>query len=318
MQPLRSPGVVAAIVFLVVLASCGISSSDSGAIADGESPPPSEERFEGVLSVDGEDRTFTLVVPPSQGALLPLVIAMHGGGGSAAQFENTSELTPAALAAGYAVVYPNGIESRGPLGLQTWNGGACCGRAVDTDVDDVAFISRLLELLERDYPIDPTRIFATGHSNGGMMAYRLACESSDRIAAVAANGTAMVVDDCAPTRPVPVLHLHSVLDENVPVGGGAGVGPETNEYPPLDATIGSWVAINGCPADPDEVTAEQVTHRTWGPCEADTVVELYLTDDGGHGWPGGQPGSRRGDEPSTAIDANELMLEFFSRFALPG
>lgn len=186
----------------------------------------------------------------------------------AAQFETTSELTPVALAAGYAVVYPNGIESRGPLGLQTWNGGACCGRAADTDVDDVAFITQLLDLLERDYPVDPTRIFATGHSNGGMIAYRLACESSDQIAAVAANDTAMVVDDCAPTRPIPVLHLHSVLDENVPVDGGAGVGPETNEYPPLDVTIGSWVAINGCRADPVEVTADQVTHRTWGPGEA--------------------------------------------------
>ena len=139
-----------------------------------------------------------------------MVIALHGGGGSGAQFEATSGLTQQADAARVAVVYPDGTA--GGLGLRTWNGGGCCGHAVAADIDDVEFMRQLIAHLTADYRIDRKRVYAAGHSNGGILAYRLACELPERIAAIAANAAAMMVDSCAPAHAVPVLHMHSRLD----------------------------------------------------------------------------------------------------------
>jgi polyhydroxybutyrate depolymerase len=98
--------------------------------------------------------------------------------------------------------------------MLTFNGGNCCGQAAATGVDDVEFTRRLLDELAAVVTIDPKRVFATGMSNGGIMAYRLASELSDRIAAIAPVSGPMGTKTCAPRRPVSVIHFHGTDDRN--------------------------------------------------------------------------------------------------------
>jgi polyhydroxybutyrate depolymerase len=280
---------------------------------------PSAQRIQETITVDGRERSYTLVLPPNHATAesAPLIVAMHGGGGSAAQFEASSLLTPKAEAAGFAVVYPNGTAS-GVLGLQTWNGGSCCGSAVMDNIDDVKFIRQLLDSLTPRFKIDPRRIYATGHSNGAIMSYRLACELPDHIAAIAPNAGPLMLPTCAPARPVPVLHMHSKLDASVPYLGGVGTGLSGVDFPSLETTMQRWTGINGCAPTPvDSSVAGRYTQVTWPNCRAGATVEYYLTEDGGHSWPGGEAGRPGGDPPSTAINANDLLLAFFGAHALP-
>ncbi|MFT3948095.1 MAG: PHB depolymerase family esterase [Agriterribacter sp.] len=281
-------------------------------------PPDTENiyRFSGSIKTDGIDRAYTLNLPPGyyESSGFSLVIAMHGGGGSSSQFENTSKLTEKADAAGFIVVYPEGTGA-----INTWNAGACCGSAVTNKIDDVTFISRLIDHLLANYKINPKKVYATGHSNGGMMSYRLACELSDKIAAIAPNSCTMVVnDDCTPSRPVPVLHMHSKLDENVVYTGGYGKGISGVYCPPLDSVLNVWSVNNGCTAPAQVmISNSRYTFKKWDQCSNNSSVHYYLTEDGGHAWPGGLPSTPNADIPSSSINANDLLWEFFQQYQLP-
>jgi polyhydroxybutyrate depolymerase len=279
-------------------------------------------RFSGTIIVDGLERTYLLNLPPayyeSQNPL-SLVIAMHGGGGTAEQFENSTGLTNKAKASGFIVVYPNGVKSTGLLKAQTWNGGSCCDYAVEKNIDDVKFISQLIDRLVADYKINPKRIYATGHSNGGIMSYRLACELSSKIAAIAPNSSTMAVTKpCNASRPVPVLHMHSVNDTNVPYKGGYGEGVSKSYFAPIDSVLNVWSKINSCGTKAQKVAENAgYTFFKWSDCLNQVNINYYLTKDGGHAWPGGSAGSVMGDTPSRVINANDLLWEFFQQYQLP-
>jgi polyhydroxybutyrate depolymerase len=307
---------LAASLALVTMAGCG-GGSDTPAPTE---PAKVYRHQDQTLTVDPRARTYTLVLPPNYfdagTGNVPLVIAMHGGGGSAAQFESTSLLTTKANASNFAVVYPNGT-SDGGLGLNTWNAGSCCGSAVSNQVNDVNFIRQLINELASRYRINTQRIYATGHSNGGMMSHRLACELSDRIAAVAPNAAALVVT-CNASRPVPVLMMHSKLDRNVPLQGGVGVGLSGVPYPPMTTATQRWTGLNACASPSNTTTVSAAWSReVWSGCAGNANVELLLTEDGGHSWPGGLPGSANGDPTSKVINANDELWAFFGRYALP-
>lgn len=282
--------------------------------------PVHQYRFSGTLNVDGRTRTYVLQLPPgyyntSEG--VPLVIALHGTGGTGAQFEYDYRFSEKAAGAGFAVVYPDGIKSDGFLGIRTWNAGGCCDYAMEQQVDDVGFINTLLDRLTAGYRFDSRRVYAAGMSNGGMMAYRLACELPHRITAIAAVSCSMMVNgDCTPSRAVPVLHIHSVLDNKIPYYGGTGIGGYY--FPPVDSVLSNWALKNGCTAAP-QVLEDNGRYRLteWSSCADGTVVRCYLTQDGGHAWPGGIKSRPRADEPSSALDANDVIWEFFQRFSLP-
>ncbi len=269
------------------------------------------------LAWDNLNRSYLLHLPetynPSEE--IPLVIAMHGGFGNAFNLQNQSQLSVKADEENFIVVYPEGLEG-GVFNIRTWNAGWCCGHASATDVDDLGFVNTLLDTLIENYAVDTQRIYATGMSNGGFMSYRLACELSDRIAAIAPVAASMSMVNCSPSNPVPVLDFHSYLDTNVPYLGGLGTGPSTHYSPPLDSVLNVWSEINACEISNDTLAHnDQYTHIQWSTCSCNFLVEQIITTDGGHSWPGGQA-TPLGDPTSEFVHANDVMWSFFENFTL--
>ncbi len=270
----------------------------------------------------GTERTFLLQLPSGYFKNTPekyaLVIGLHGGGGSGRQFAVSSGLSEKAEQEQFIMVFPDGIQRGGSIGLRTWNAGGCCGYAASTGVDDVLFISNLIDELAKNYRVNTRQVYATGHSNGGMMAYRLACELSGKITAIAPNACTMMLSVCKPGRAVPVLHIHSLLDKNVPYQGGKGVGISGVNFFPVDSGLNIWAKANNCRSEKKVTTTKGYTFTAWTDCKDSTVVLYYLTEDGGHSWPGaGRKRSRAtGDPASHYIDANELVWEFFKKYSL--
>ncbi len=266
---------------------------------------------------EGRYRTWLLHLPEGYNPdeTYSLVIAMHGGFGSGNQFEEQSGLSGKADAAGFIVVYPEGVPSF-LLGIRTWNAGTCCGFASANNIDDVGFIAALVDTLVANYSIDPNRIYATGMSNGGFMCYRLACELSDRIAAIAPVASSSTAPFCSPERAVPIIHFHSYLDTNVPFQGGVGSGFSNHHNPPLDSLLNAWSVYNNCQLTNDTLRdADDFDIFRWGNCSCDAEIRLYITHDGGHSWPGGIA-SPVGDPPSQFVNADDLMWDFFQQFSL--
>jgi len=266
------------------------------------------------LDVGGRTRTAILHVPSSyvEGSPVPLVIFMHGGGGSGSQAQRAYGMDPIADREGFLVVYPNGTIRGGPL--LTWNAANCCAYAYENQVDDVAFLNALVDEIERTYSVDRARIYATGMSNGGMMAYRLGCRLSDRLAAIAPVAGALNEESCVPSSPVSVIVFHGTADEHVPYEGGFG---SASLYPhedrPVSYAVDFWVARNGCSTVPVTETSASgnIVKDTYGGGEDGSEVVLYTIRDGGHAWPG-SAGSASGDEPTQEISASELIWEFFA------
>lgn len=269
------------------------------------------------IQFGGYDRTYLVHLPTGYTGTtdLPLIIAMHGGFGNAYNMQDHSQLSVKSDAEDFIVVYPEGLEG-GVLGISSWNAGWCCGWASNNNIDDVGFINALLDTLIAQYSIDTNKIYATGISNGGFMAYRLACELSDRIAAIAPVAASMSMTGCTPNRPMPIISFHSYLDTNVPYDGGVGSGTSGHYNTPQDSILNAWSTMNTCSITNDTIiNNSQFMHRKWSNCDCETVIEQYVTQDGGHSWPGGNQTSI-GDPVSNFINANDLMWIFFQQYSL--
>jgi polyhydroxybutyrate depolymerase len=187
-------------------------------------------------------------------------------------------------------------------------------------VDDVAFIDALLDGLGRAYPVDAGRVYATGMSNGAMMAYRLAAELSARIAAIAPVSGTVTAEIGQPQRPVSVLHFHGTRDEFIPFTGGRGERSifGTN-YRPVEDSIRAWVRANGCDEPPTtDVLAGgrdglRVTRRTYGSGRDGSEVVLVVIEGGGHTWPGKKSPAAVLGRSTLTVSANDLMWEFFQK-----
>ena len=266
---------------------------------------------------DGIKRHYVLRLPsawrPGQ-ALLPLVVVLHGGGGNARTAEVMTGFTAKGAKEGFAVVYPEGSGRRDDAAL-TWNAGHCCGWALEHHVDDVGFIAALLDHLVTTSPIDPQRLYITGMSNGAMLTHRLGIALSERIAAIAPVVGTIFGDEPAPAQPVSALMINGLLDETVPFAGGPPGGRATGAWDgtPTQPVLEQgtfWARADGCTG-----TVVREDHGGYGlwrhPCPQGGAVMQIVVNDNGHAWPGGQRGSPRGDQPSSAIDATTVIWDFF-------
>lgn len=272
-----------------------------------------------ITEPDGRERTYRLYIPPGLPVgPAPLLIALHGGTGWGTQFETNSGFDDLADANGFIVAYPDGIEIPLLRG-KVWNGGDCCGLAAQDrqDVNDVGFISDLIDIIEDDYPIDETRVYATGHSNGAIMSYRLACELSDRIVAVGFQAGSLEIDDCRPDRPVSVLHIHGSADTNIPLDGGHGSGISNTDFNSPQASVETLAMLDGCDPRVDSGDEENpdVAYRIWEPCDEGTTVEMVIVEGANHAWMGHEATRVQGEivgAPYMGYDSSAAIWDFLT------
>lgn len=275
------------------------------------------------LQVDNRTRTYLVHVPKSYvgSKPFPVVLAFHGGASNAEQMVRFCGLNDKADQAGFIAVYPNGTGRT--ANLLTWNGGNCCGYALQNQVDDVAFTRALLDDLASVVKVDQKQVFATGMSNGAIMSYLLASELSDRIAAIAPVAGPMGTEKCHPKRPLSVIHFHGTDDEFATFAGGRGRKSITKtkaDFYSVEHSIRAWVKANGCPEKPrEEILPDKakdgtkVLRKTYGPGEDGTEVVLVTIEGGGHTWPGREPLLKILGKATRNISANDLMWEFFQK-----
>ncbi|MCC6318742.1 MAG: polyhydroxybutyrate depolymerase [Gemmatimonadaceae bacterium] len=269
------------------------------------------------LQVRGTERSYVVRAPrsaTSDATPRAMVIVLHGGGGNAANAEAMSGFTRLVDREGIIVVYPNGSGRPGGR-LLTWNAAHCCGFAMENRVDDVGFIDTMIDAIGREFNVDPRRIYVTGMSNGGMMAHRLGRELRHRPAAIAPVVGAVFGDEAMPSSPVSAVIFNGLKDTSVPAAGGLGDGIGRRAWdgvpPRPNAEQGAyWARAAACGATPATRDANGVIHWTW-PCGNGVAVELYQVKEGGHAWPGGRAGRRRGDDPGSTLDATDVMWAFF-------
>jgi polyhydroxybutyrate depolymerase len=223
--------------------------------------------------------------------------------------------------AGFLAVYPDGTGSAGSF---SWNGGTANLPPEVQAADDVAFVGAVLDDLGRAFPVDAGRVFVTGISNGAVLAYRLAADLADRIAAIAPVAGTLPGVPCRPSRPVPVLHFHGTEDGFIPFHGGVGRKSLFKaDYAPVPATIQTWVKADGCAEPPSVATLTPpgaelpVTRTTYGGGKDGAEVVLVTVEGGGHTWPGRLAPALLG-RSTLAVSANDLLWAFFQKHARGG
>lgn len=268
---------------------------------------------------DGLNRMYHIHIPKTYSAktATPLLLAFHGGGGDMdymARDEYYGLITKSEKA-GFILIFPNGYSKLQSGKFATWNAGNCCGDARDKRIDDVGFIRQIITNTKKQINIDATKIFATGMSNGGMMSHRLACEMADTFKAIATVAGTDNTTSCAPSRPVSVLHIHAINDTHVLFNGGAGKDSfrdisKVTEFTSVPETIHRWQNRNQCTKSPQRVLSVAGAYcDLFDECANGTKVKLCVTETGAHSWPGGH--KPRGEAPSQAISANDIMWDFF-------
>jgi polyhydroxybutyrate depolymerase len=267
------------------------------------------------LDVDGLRRSYRLYVPADVTSPAPLVFTLHGGFGTAQHAQEHYGWVAAADLRGFVVAFPDGHG-------RAWNvGGGCCGEPGRTGVDDVAFIAAVAADVAARVSVDPERIYATGMSNGAMLAYRLACDlptaaGSDlppvRLAAIApVAGT--LLGTCPSPAPTSVLHIHGLTDARVRFDGAPGTGVAKIDGPDIPSVLAMWRSVDACPEPRTHATGVVTTLQAECPQGMDVV--LVTVADAGHQWPGSTTGALQeltgADPPSTAFDATALIADFF-------
>jgi polyhydroxybutyrate depolymerase len=348
----------ASLLLCTLLAACGSDSGASGpdaapgdasaAVPDGAASgtdagacprsPLAAGDHDVTVTHDGVDHVFHIHVPAGLDlhAPAPVVLFFHGGGGTADGQELIVQLVPFADAHGFVLVRGEGYETVGGVNGEVWNAGSCCGIAADNAraIDHVGAVRAFLDVLEAKVCVDPKRVFATGHSNGGMLAYRLGCELADRVAAIAPNAAFLMnrdldatpqpvtLFDCAPARPVPVLHLHGLADLCAPFGGGSSNGLDPATRPTVQSGIDVFRARNGC-ADTPTTTYSQgmASCSTWGGCAEGADITLCTIGGAGHTWAGApyRPATQMmcGGTGTMDLDANSMIWDFFVAHPMP-
>lgn len=260
-----------------IVALVGVLLLTAGCAASGSAAPqgfPAGSTLH-TMNFGGLDRSYRLYVPAGLASPAPLVVMMHGGFGSAQQAERAYGWDELADSAKFVVAYPDGVG-------RAWNvNGGCCGKPGRENIDDVGFVNAVVDDVAANINIDPRRRYATGISNGGMLAYALACNTG----AFAAIGpdSATQLDKCATPRPTSVMHIHGTADKLIPYHGGQGAGVAHIDGPAVPDLNAFWRNADGCAAPASTVDGAVTTSAA--DCADGRSVVLVTVDGGGHEWP---------------------------------
>ena len=306
-------------LLIIILSSCGGGSSSSS--QDTIIPPESgnDDLFNETcidtsrsgmkrcdLKHDNLDRFYYIYTPTNldSNESIPVLFAFHGYGSSAMRHLNYTNYFPLADSNNFIVIYPQGATT---ATLSThWNVGGWTSKST---IDDLDFVETIIGLIKDKIQIDETRIYSSGMSNGGYMGYHLACNLSNKFAAIVSVTGSMTNDtynDCNPTHPTPILQIHGLLDFVVPNDWNSG----SKSIPDV---IDFWVNYNSCSSDPETVIRYDdyslIVYETYTSCLNDVNVKLILHPEMGHDWPSLQ---------SYNINASAEILNFVSKFDMYG
>lgn len=235
----------------------------------------------------GGDRPVFLEVPTTydHGTPTPLLMVLHGFGANAFTQLRYTKLDELVEEQGILLVAPDGTVDQN--GKQFWNATDACCDGFDRNVDDVGYLSGLIAEISAVWNVDPARVYLFGHSNGGFMSYRMACDRADEIAAIVSLAGATWSDPqmCDPSSDVSVLQIHGTNDQTILYDGAA-------TYPSAIVTTETWAGYDGCGttrtqagANLDlEVTLDgaETTVQAVDGCPADVGVELWSIENGSH------------------------------------
>jgi polyhydroxybutyrate depolymerase len=297
---------------IIISFSC---KKDNSLTTDPDQDSTSDQIIKGNFDYEGVTRYYMVFFPKnfSGKTNFPLVINLHAYSFNAQMEMEYTQMNQVADTAGFIIVYPNGKNN--------WNSGVGDNPNYPTpNYDDVGFINALIDTLSKHYPkIDPDRIYACGFSNGGFMAYKLACQLSNRIAAVAsvagviASNTA---SSCNSQHSMPVLFIHGTADNTVPLNGATG-------WYSVEQTLNFWNDINNCGQASrvllpdlfpgDECTVEKTTYSD---SSDECKVIFYKVINGGHSWPGAIENYSWSGRKNMDINASVEIWNFFKNYML--
>ncbi len=310
------------IVFVIGLAACSApksSVSPDGATSDSAvtdatiaiDAPISQLTCAGRMS-QPLDATWTVTVGTTQRTALvhvpasydptkptPVVIDIHGLAGSDSGEAMITGADAKSDAVGFISVHPQGATTP----IASFNAGECCGTAPSENIDDMGFISALIDQLDAQLCVDDARVFAMGLSNGAYMSHRLACEMSDRIAAIGPVAGGIAVTPCTPPRPMPVFAIHGNADPIV-------------EYSFGEMSAEYWESFNGCTTMSTTYQNGVATCVTHSGCTAGADVVWCTIDQGGHQWPGGETMPFLGNNTND-LNATDAIWDFFTSHPKP-
>jgi polyhydroxybutyrate depolymerase len=275
--------------------------------------------IEGSFTYQNIQRTYLLHLPSNYqaGKTYPLVLAFHGGGGTSNSMKKLTGFNRVADQAGFIVAYPAGYQGY-------WADGRPESPAAQQGIDDVGFVSQLVDTLVQEYGVDPKRVYATGISNGGNFSQRLGCELANQITAIAVVAAGMpsnLADTCQPARPVPMTLIFGTDDPIYPFAGGS---TSLGSVLAVEAAVAKRVQLNNCSTQP-QVTQlpnrapfdrTRIQRSAYGNCTDGAAVDYYWVEGGGHTWPGGLqylPPQFIG-KTSRDMDASHRLWAFFKQF----
>jgi polyhydroxybutyrate depolymerase len=276
----------------------------------------------------GFARQYILVVPKLASGPLPLIVVLHGTYGTGSKMQRGLGFDAYANQLGFAVAYPDAYQLQGERSTTRWNDGRETLQSTKLKINDVQFLRDMVADIKTKAAIDSKRIFVTGASNGGMMAYRAACEAADVFAAsapVIGNIPKPIYESCRPSQPVSILAINGTADPFVPFEGGqvcqsvAGRFCEKGYVASAAQSLALFAKAAGCqgsltsaslpPKYPEDPKVRKVGY---GGCSAGKQVGAYWIDGGGHTWPPkkGQLIGKNG-EPTRNLDATKEIVQFF-------
>ena len=263
---------------------------------------PAQQTF--LFSHNGLTRSYTLYLPDQLPDQAPLVFVLHGYYGNSAQIMAYSQMNDQADAHGFAVCYPQGAGDVN--GVSHWN-----AQLGISTIDDVGFLTALAQYLQQAWDLDSDRTFISGHSNGGFMAYTIACEAPGvfkAIASMAGTMSGYTWENRHLATPVPVLQIHGVDDLTVPIDGSMPW-PGWGGAPSMDSVMHFWAEVNECSSVQQLFFPMETNAWIWSEGIAGNEVWYYRISNWGHPWPNASNAAH------TGTNAAAVIWQFFERIS---